>query len=320
MHARLTKTALLGVALLFRVTTIWSQTPTPSCSDDTWTPTSTANAPTSRQLHTAIWTGNEMIVWGGNNGVGNIFFNTGGKYDPSADSWTATSTANAPTGRFGHTAVWTGSEMIVWGGYDGNLAITGGRYNPGTDSWIATSTASAPSARGYATTVWTGTEMIVWGGVGGSPYSEMNTGARYNPMTDTWTATSISNAPSSRQQHTAIWTGNEMIVWGGYIPQGTTRTYLNTGGRYNPTTDSWTTIDTANAPIGRQNHTAVWTGDEMIVWGGLSDNGGYLISGGRYNPTTNTWTATMIFNTPGPRAWHTAVWTAREKIVWGGYG
>ena len=33
------------------------------------------------------------------------------------DTWTATSTANAPSGRDGHTAVWTGSEMIVWGGY-----------------------------------------------------------------------------------------------------------------------------------------------------------------------------------------------------------
>src|SRR5262249_1047100 len=32
------------------------------------------------------------------------------------DSWTATSTTNAPSGRYYHTAVWTGSEMIVWGG------------------------------------------------------------------------------------------------------------------------------------------------------------------------------------------------------------
>jgi hypothetical protein len=32
---------------------------------------------------------------------------------------------------------------------------------------------------------------------------------------DTWTATSIVNAPSGRQSHTAVWTGSEMIVWGG---------------------------------------------------------------------------------------------------------
>ena len=42
--------------------------------------------------------------------------NTGGRYNPSTDSWTATSTTNAPDARCLHTAVWTGSEMIVWGG------------------------------------------------------------------------------------------------------------------------------------------------------------------------------------------------------------
>ena len=54
-----------------------------------------------------------MIVWGG---MAMTAFNTGGRYNPGTDSWTATSTTNAPTGRYNHTAVWTGSEMIVWGG------------------------------------------------------------------------------------------------------------------------------------------------------------------------------------------------------------
>ena len=39
------------------------------------------------------------------------------------DTWTATTTANAPVGRIAHTAVWTGSEMIVWGGGSGNPLI-----------------------------------------------------------------------------------------------------------------------------------------------------------------------------------------------------
>ena len=43
-------------------------------------------------------------------------FNTGGRYDPATDSWRPTSTQNAPSARSGPTAVWTGSEMIVWGG------------------------------------------------------------------------------------------------------------------------------------------------------------------------------------------------------------
>jgi hypothetical protein len=36
----------------------------PQCSDE-WTATSTAT-PWGRNLHTAVWTGSEMIVWGDN--------------------------------------------------------------------------------------------------------------------------------------------------------------------------------------------------------------------------------------------------------------
>ena len=75
-----------------------------------------------------------MIIWGG---LGTNYFNTGGRYNPSTDSWTATSTLNAPDARYEHTAVWTGSEMIVWGGYAGSYLNTGGRYDPTTDSWVA---------------------------------------------------------------------------------------------------------------------------------------------------------------------------------------
>ena len=50
-----------------------------------------------------------MIVWGGINGSGNLF-DTGGSYNPSTDSWTATNAVNAPSGRYGHTAVWLGTK------------------------------------------------------------------------------------------------------------------------------------------------------------------------------------------------------------------
>src|SRR5439155_17250431 len=89
--------------------------PSGGCTDDTWTPTSLTNAPAARSRHTAVWTGSEMIVWGGFAGFSG-FLNTGGRDTPSADSWTPTSITNAPGARDSHTAVWTGSEMIVWGG------------------------------------------------------------------------------------------------------------------------------------------------------------------------------------------------------------
>jgi predicted outer membrane repeat protein len=291
-----------------------------NCINDTWRATSTTNAPDGRANHTAVWTGSEMIVWGGNDFNGTPF-NTGGRYDPSTDSWTATSTTNAPEARAGYTAVWTGDEMIVWGGIANGALNTGGRYNPTTNSWTATSTTNAPSARQNHTAVWTGREMIVWGGGCISRFCSdfvQNTGGRYNPIKDRWTATSTTNAPAARTDHTAVWTGSEMIVWGG---QNENALSLNTGGRYDPSTDSWTATSTTNAPSSRGGHTAVWTGDEMIVWGGFintqvgsTDSN----SGGRYNPMTDSWTATSATNAPAARNGQTALWTGSEMIIWGG--
>jgi hypothetical protein len=77
-----------------------------------------------------------MIVWGGVNDI--TILNSGGRYDPNTDTWTSTSMTNAPDVRVWHTAVWTGTEMVVWGGFNSpnSYRNTGGRYNPGTDSWI----------------------------------------------------------------------------------------------------------------------------------------------------------------------------------------
>ncbi len=84
--------------------------------------------------------------------------------EASADGWSPTSTTGAASPRQYHTAVWTGSKMIVWGGYSGSSLNTGGRYDPATDTWTTLTTTGAPSRRDQYTAVWTGTEMIVWGG------------------------------------------------------------------------------------------------------------------------------------------------------------
>ena len=283
--------ALPTIAAATMVGNVTYAFPKISQGDPPWTGDgSMTDAPDARAGHTAVWTGSEMIIWGGAaSGVG--YVNTGGRYNPATDSWTATSTSNAPSARAGHTAVWTGSEMIVWGGGRfQHVEPTGGRYNSATDSWTATSTSNAPSARIGHTAVWTGSEMIVWGGISFLPPTGFNTGGKYNPATDSWTATSTSNAPSARIGHKAVWTGSEMIVWGA---SGS----LNTGGRYNPSTNSWTATSTTNAPDGRDGHTAVWTGSEMIVWGG-SDGSNVVNTGGRYDPSTDSWAATSTPDAP----------------------
>jgi N-acetylneuraminic acid mutarotase len=202
---------------------------------DSWTATSTTNAPEARYYHTSVWTGSEMIVWGGTDSIPNhTYLHTGGRYNPKTDSWTATSVPNDVLGRAGHTGVWTGSEMIVWGGADEtfNDTNTGGRYDPSSDSWMTTSTVTAPSAREQHTAVWTGSEMIVWAGIFCCPLIDFNDGGRYNPGTDSWVPTSTTNAPFARYDHTAVWSGGEMIVWGGPYIVGNNLFFTNTGGIY----------------------------------------------------------------------------------------
>src|SRR5205814_1971812 len=127
------------------------------CADDAWTATSTVNAPEPREFHTAVWTGSEMIVWGGIDFSSPPILGTGGRYYPGEDDWTATSIVNAHIARDGHRAFWTGSEMIIWGGSDGtNPLHTGARYNPNTDSWTPTGLTNVPLGRSDHAAVWTG--------------------------------------------------------------------------------------------------------------------------------------------------------------------
>ena len=63
-----------------------------------------------------------------------VDFRTGGIYRPGI-GWTNTPTAGAPSARSGHTAVWTGAEMVIWGGVNATGETnTGLRFNPALNS------------------------------------------------------------------------------------------------------------------------------------------------------------------------------------------
>ncbi|HTD85045.1 MAG TPA: hypothetical protein VK850_00585, partial [Candidatus Binatia bacterium] len=157
--------------------------------------------PQRREGHTAVWTGSEMIVWGGASGA--VFFNDGARFNPVDSSWTAIASTGAPATRSGHSVVWTGSEMIVWGGSNNTTYYAdGGRYDPAGNSWTAVSTTNGPAARTLQTAVWTGSEMIVWGGISNATFRA--DGGRYNPTGNVWTAVSTNSAPAPRNFHSAV--------------------------------------------------------------------------------------------------------------------
>jgi len=271
--------------------------------------------PGARQSATAVWTGSEMLVWGGEND--GFSLQSGGNFNLAANTWLPITTSNAPSARQGHTAIWTGNSMVVWGGENGgNTVNTGGRYNPAADTWTATTTTNAPAPRASQVAVWDGTEMLVWGGYETSLLLPP-AGGRYNPLTDTWVPINTTNQPPVASQAAGVWTGNEMIVWGGNAGNALATNFVATGGIYNPAIDSWTALPTNNAPSPRAGHTAVWTGTDGIFYGGYNATTN-LNTGARFTVAANTWTAMSVSNATPAVAGDVAVWTGTKMLVFGG--
>jgi len=60
-----------------------------------------------------VWTGRELLIWGGTTGTFNTYLADGAAYAPESDSWRPLPTW---TGRFVASDHWTDREMVIWGG------------------------------------------------------------------------------------------------------------------------------------------------------------------------------------------------------------
>jgi len=255
------------------------------------------------------WTGQELLIWGGESCAGASCPNDqaphladGAAYNVANDAWRKLAPSRL-SGREAAATVWTGTEMLVWGGTTGQaLVADGAAYNPAEDTWRPLA-ASPLSARTAAGAVWSGREMLVWGG------SETADGAAYDPAADRWRL--LSAAPIAGRSHPiSAWTGREMILWSG--------SGLSDGAAYDPATDRWRTI--APSPLrGRFAPASVWTGRELVVWGGDSDQTFVADDGAAYDPAADRWRS-LPRSPVAARAAPAAVWTGREMLVWGGIG
>ena len=232
----------------------------------------------------------------------------------SGGCWTDTVVdPETPSPRTADAYAWTGAELFIWGGFPDHG--DGALYDPLLDDWRLVAAANAPNARHGHSAVWADGVVIVWGGRDAVAGGRVNDGSRYDPVTDTWSATSQVGAPEPRSNHTAVWTGAGMIVWGG-VNQVGENLLLATGGRYDPVVDTWSATSELGAPTGRYRHAAVWTGTEMVVWGGQEASPGPAVTtGGRYDPLEDTWAATSELGAPSELPGPT-VWTGTEMIVW----
>ena len=290
---------------------------TDSGSGDAWTQGSILNAPGGTFQPAAVWTGSELLIWSGFTGTGNS--TNGGRYNPATDTWQPISTVGAPQGRQNPAAVWTGSKMIVWGGKPGGTPTNDGAiYTLASDSWQPMTMNNTPGPIADPAAVWTSSGMLIWGNqVYGLPVTNRAICCSlYNPTTDTWTTRSTNGSPVFRSYYSYVWTGSELIIWGGTLTlQGTEP--LNDGARYRLSDNTWRPVSATGAPSPRYGHTAVWTGSRVIIWGG-SDATTKFRDGAIYDPSTDSWTPMSTIGAPDIRYQHSAVWNGSKMIVWGG--
>jgi hypothetical protein len=135
--------------------------------------------------------------------------------------------------------------------------------------------------RGGHSVVWTGEEIVVWGGeAGGDPISGLGDGAAFNPTANSWRL--IAESPlSPRTSHVAAWTGDEMLIVGGFGQRD--------GAAYDPARDAWRSIPDPPVPLEApdryQSAGSVWTGQELIIW---DISSGQIVA---YTPDVDTWRA-----------------------------
>jgi hypothetical protein len=252
---------------------------------------------------TAVWSGSEMLVWGTVNTA----------YNPATNRWRPL--PNPPLKWAGPSVnVWTGRQMVGWGGgCCGDSVRDGLAYTPATNSW--SELPPAPISGRHAAGAWTGTEMII---VGGNDADEhvFADGAAYNPSTRSWRR--LPPMPQPRAGATVVWDGAEVLVVGGEGAFETKQCRPCADGlAYNPSSNRWRRLPRMQFP--REGHIAVWTGTQLLVWGGVTDIHRDTVPphGVAYDPATSRWSALPMSPLRG-RSGAIAVWTGTSMIVWGG--
>jgi hypothetical protein len=185
-----------------------------------------------------------------------------------------------PTGAL---LVWAGDRLISWGGSlepsVGNFVPTadGFSYDPAANEW--TPIPPAPIA-GSGQGLWTGSELLIWD-VDGRRVEA------FNPASGTWRR--LADDPHKALGNAWVWTGRELIVWGGR--PGDEEAATAEGAALDPASGTWRAI--ASAPFAMSSAEAVWVNRELIVVGSELDGGNHASTRTAialaYDPVTNLW-------------------------------
>jgi hypothetical protein len=234
-----------------------------------------------------VWTGDELLLWGQANEA----------YDSATGTWRHLPAYGGDAGT--PLVVWTGKQMIDWGGGCCDMQSNGGAaYTLASNSYKRLP--PSPLAGRHAAGDWTGKEFIIAGGegyAGSRPGSDdpivthFADAAGYNPAAHSWRK--LPPMPVGRGggyytlDYAAVWDGTELLVIGGTRGVSMNAAILARGVAYDPSTNTWRWMAPMSFP--RVGFVAEWAGNQLVVWGGTGGAGEIPPRGESYDPTTDTW-------------------------------
>jgi hypothetical protein len=282
-----------------------------------------------RERAAVVWTGRQLIYWGGASHPPVRAHADGAAFYPDTNRWATL--PPAPEGQWqlegddgvavavdDGVAVWTGREVLVWGGMTipdpvaaPNMATLadGVAYDPARRTWRRLP--RPPVQLRWASlnqwVLWTGRELMV-GGVEAGPGGGTRAGA-YDPATNRWRllprSPKLTGGRGHLQARTAMWAGTRLLVWNFWSP--TARTANNPSAvasrpeaepdgidlwAYDPAGDRWTVLPDPPDQVRRMvaGASMVWTGQEVIIASAQTAQRRTVTRAGRYDPDRARWT------------------------------
>ena len=229
-----------------------ASTTTPAVPAAHWAPLPAAPI-AGRIAAGAVWTGREMVVWGGvARGSGTpSAASDGAAYNPTTRQWRAiASPPSGVLGDAGNAAVWTGARAVFWAGNSSDGPAVGATYDPASDTWQRLPKGPLGAREGYAS-AWTGHELLLLGGTSGDQFARP-VAAAVNPSTGAW-----------RQLHAfdalaGLRLGRAVVVGGRVYASGTVSDCAQLGSacrhehaiflEYDPSADAVHQLDLSHAP------------------------------------------------------------------------